>query len=89
MGNYGAVIIHNDAWDFCRIQVRVGKNPDCNGNSQVADTTLSRGNSFKWYAEGANVCWRRPSNPDHPEGDSWTNWYSTVALTSNDEDVYL
>ena|ERR1019366_2487773 len=67
------VVIHNPSWNQVTIEVRVGNNGDCNQNIVYNTFHLTRGGAATVNTNGEDVCWRRETNPDHPNG-AWTTW---------------
>jgi hypothetical protein len=67
------VVIHNPSWNQVSIEVRVGNAGDCDQNRPYNTFHLARGGAATVTTNGEDVCWRRETDPDHPNGQ-WTIW---------------
>jgi hypothetical protein len=67
------VVIHNPSWNQVTVEVYVGSNADCNQNAPYNTFHLMRGGAATVNTNGEDVCWRRETDPEHPNGQ-WTGW---------------
>jgi hypothetical protein len=66
-------LINTDWNSGVNVDVRVGNAADCNQMASRGTQKLSKGQSWPIDAGTNDVCFRRDTDPDHPNG-SWTGW---------------
>jgi hypothetical protein len=68
----GVLRLRDNAWNTVKVEVREGNFQNCDQNGSLETRTMHRGET--WPISSYNiVCWRRDSDPDHPNG-TWTGW---------------
>jgi hypothetical protein len=68
----GTLTLKNQDFAAVNVEVRLGKNSDCNQNAAFGTRQLKQGETWT-ITTGQDVCWRRDANPAQPNGQ-WTAW---------------
>jgi hypothetical protein len=68
----GTLTLKNQDFATVNVEVRLGKNADCNQNRAFGTRQLRQGETWT-ITTGQDVCWRRDANPVQPNGE-WTGW---------------
>jgi hypothetical protein len=68
----GTLTLRNPDFATVNVEVRLGKNADCNQNAAFGTRQMRQGESWT-ITTGQDVCWRRDANPVQPNGQ-WTGW---------------
>lgn len=68
----GTLTLRNPDFAAVNVEVRLGKNSDCNQNAAFGTRQMRQGETWT-ITTGQDVCWRRDTNPAQPNGQ-WTNW---------------
>lgn len=68
----GTLILRNAQWDLVRVEVRLGRDDNCNAHATTSTHTLRR--DKRWAIVSASmICWRREREPGVAER-GWTEW---------------
>jgi len=75
----GTLFLSNIAFGPTQVEAVVTANADCGVRDAgyvgtEAFLLPARGTRFISAPPGADVCWRRPLDPDNPTAGKWTDW---------------
>ncbi|WP_157650676.1 hypothetical protein [Burkholderia ubonensis] len=81
------VHLQNSAWSSVNVEVRRGNAGSCDQNPVVNKTAVPKGGELVVDSNGEDVCWRRDTDPDHPNGQ-WTGWSNQSVFAGDGRDYY-
>lgn len=83
----GTLILINTQWDAVRVEVRLGRDTNCQAHATTSTHTLRR--DKRWAIVTPNVvCWRREREPGVADR-GWTAWESVRVPAGAKQEVAL
>ena len=75
----GELLLSNPHFGPTHVEAVITANPDCASRGPGYVSTLrfllpTDGTRFLAVPSGAEICWRRDREPDHPVAGSWSPW---------------
>ena len=66
-------LLKNSYWDKVSAIINLRNFANCDENQYLQTVTLEKGETYIIPTNEQNICWKRDTNPDHPDG-FYTNW---------------
>lgn len=87
----GTVVLILRDWASSQVEIRVGSNIDCFQNPRWSQPSISMSRGESWVITRPNtdaVCWRRPRDPDHPDG-TWDVWNRKEVFPGHRDEITM
>jgi hypothetical protein len=80
----GRLILRNITWESVRVDVRIGKDTNCEMNASAGERVLRRGRVWA-ISSSLPICWRRELAPGGRATRAWTPWTRRIVPPGRSE----